>query len=162
MCKRNVRDFLVEVKGMSKEEATAFRRDHLVIAPKNVNYEDQERARSADTAITFTNTIPAASDGAELVQVKLEASYKYHHRPRRTFCEHYATVKARSRVHCLRLTTLIALAVESARMACTVQFCQRPRLTLCESVVTSGCHTSCIAGHAVTQAHSAEWLCLHR
>lgn len=92
MCKRNVRNFLVEVKGMSKAEAKAWRHAHLAIEPDFVNYEDTNSARTAKTAITFTNEI--AADGKQ-VPVKLRAKFDAHHRERR-WLEHHADAQART------------------------------------------------------------------
>ena len=53
MCYHTVDEFLAKVKGMSKEDAKAFRKQHLTVTAENVTYEDSDEVRSVQSSFKY-------------------------------------------------------------------------------------------------------------
>ena len=102
MCYHTVDEFLAKVKGMSKEDAKAFRKQHLTVTAENVTYEDSDEVRSVQSSFKYTNTI--TMDGEEQA-VSLSGTFDYHHRVR-SFIEHRAIAKVRPCLACVHAVGL--------------------------------------------------------
>ena len=97
-CKANCRKVLKKLKGMSKDEAKLFIKDHLEFNCEFTNredYTDPDCLRTLQHSVTFRRSQQHQTDtqGSKAAPTHVTCHYRYHHRPRSSWCEHYAELK---------------------------------------------------------------------
>lgn len=91
-CKANCRNFLTKARGMTDEEAHRFIDQHLTFNCEFTNREwccEPDTLRSLRHRIVFKNQIAIKGQQAP-VEAQISCFYRYHHRARASFTEHFA------------------------------------------------------------------------